>query len=187
MIRYILFFFGIITILLASCSAHGSKTLYKSEVKPEIKRLAFSKLDGDSIVSKIFPQTDSVFTNTLVKTFTTYNLNDIISINCELSIDNPDINIISQICEENNLDGIVITRLKFIHVTYRMNFIPIAKNWDTEVEMKLFDKTGNLVLAVLHNTTKGNSYFMPPAADRTIHDGTVGAIKRLIKEIGLTK
>jgi hypothetical protein len=68
-----------------------------------------------------------------------------------------------------------------------MNFIPIAKNWDTEVEMKLFDNTGNLMLTVLHNTTKGNSYFTPSTADRTIHDGTEGAIKRLAKELGLTK
>lgn len=94
---------------------------------------------------------------------------------------------IRKICNENNLDGFVVSKLKFIHVTYSMYFIPIAKNWDTEVEMKLFNSTGNLMLTVLHNTTKGNSYFMPPTADRTIHDGTEGAIKRIIKELSLTK
>lgn len=182
-----IFLFLIITIALTSCAALGTKTLYKSETKSEIKKLAFAKLDGDSIVSKIFPQTDSIFSNTFVETFRTYNLKDIVPFNSEFSIDKPNINTIAQICKENNFDGFVVSHLKFIHVTYSMNFIPIAKNWDTEVEMKLFDKTGNLMLTVLHNTTKGNSYFMPPTADRTIHDGTAGAIKRLAKELCLTK
>jgi hypothetical protein len=179
--------FLVVAIAFTSCTALGTKTLYKSETKHEIKKIAFSKLDGDSIVSKIFPQTDSIFIKTFIETFSTYKLNDIIHFNAELSITKPDINKITQICDENNLDGLVVSRLKFIYVTYRMNFIPIAKNWDTEVEMKLFDKTGNLMLTVLHNTTKGNSYFMPPTADKTIHDGTAGAIKRIAKELGLTK
>ena len=179
--------FLVITITLTSCAVLGTKTLYKSEIRTEIKKLAFAKLDGDSIVSKIFPQTDSIFTNTFIKTLKTYNLKDVIPFRTEFSIEKPDINLIAQICKENNLDGFVVSHLKFIHVTNIINFIPITKNWDTEVEMKLFDKTGNLKLTVLHNTTKGNSYFIPPTADKTIHDGTAGAIKRLAKELGLTK
>jgi hypothetical protein len=182
-----IFLFLIITIALTGCATFGTNTLYKSEEKIEIKKLGFAKLDGDSIVSKIFPQTDSIFTNTFVETFKTYNLKDIVPFNSEFSIDKPDINTIVQICKENNLDGFVVSRLKFIHVTYSMSFIPIAKNWDTEVELKLFNKIGNIILTVRHNTTRGNSYFMPPSANRTIHDGTAGAIKRLAKELGMTK
>ncbi len=178
--------FLIITILLTSCAALGTKTLYKSKAKNEFKKLAFAKLDGNRIVSKVFPQTDSIFTNTFIETFRIYNLRDIVPIDGEFSINEPDLNSIVQICKENNLDGFVVSRLKFINVTYRMNFRPIARNWDTEVEMKLYDKLANLVLAVRHNTTKGNSYIVFPTADRTIHDGTAGAIKRLALELGLT-
>ena len=135
------------------------------------------------MVSQIFPQTDSIFTKTFTETFRAFNF-DIVTFNKELSISTPDLNTITQICKENNLDGLIVSHLKFIHVTYSMSFIPIAKNWDTEVRMKLFDRSGNLVLTVMHNTTKGNSYVMPPSADRTIHDGTEGAIKRLAKELG---
>ena len=179
--------FLFISILFVSCATLGTKTLYKSETNIMIKKIGFTRLDGDTIVSKIFPQTDSIFKRTFVETFKSYNLNDITSLDNEFSIDNPDITAITKICKDNNFDGLIVSHLKFIHVTYTMNFIPIAKNWDTEVEMKLFDQSGKLMLTVLHNTTKGNSYFMPPTADRTIHDGTEGAIKRIAKEFGLTK
>jgi hypothetical protein len=176
-----------IVILLGSCATLGTKTLYKSDTKSVIKKIGFSKLDGNAIVSKIFPQTDSIFKKTFIETFRSYNLTGVIPLNNEFSIVKPDTSAIAQICKENNFDGVVVSHLKFIHVTYSTYFIPIAKNWDTEVEMKVFDNTGNLMLTVLHNTTKGNSYFMPPTADRTIHDGTQGAIKRLAKELRLTK
>ena len=173
--------------LLESCATLGTKTLYKSGTKTEFRKIGFSNLDGNAIVSKIFPQTDSIFKRTFIETFNGYNLTNIIALNNEFSISKPDISEISQICKENDLDGFIVSHLKFIHITYSAYFIPYAKTWDTEVEMKLFDNTGNLVLTVLHNTTKGNSYFMPPTADKTIRDGTQGAIKRIAKELHLTK
>ena len=179
--------FSFISILFVSCATLGTKTLYKSNTNSGIKKIGFTRLDGDSIISKIFPQTDSIFTRTFVAIFKSYNINDVTSLDNEFSIYNPDTIAIAKICNDNNFDALIVSRLKFIHVTYSMNFIQIAKNWDTEVEMKLFDKSGNLMLTVLHNTTKGNSYFMPPTADRTIHDGTEGAIKRIAKEFRLTK
>jgi hypothetical protein len=178
---------AIFIIFLEGCATLGTKTLYKSEARSEIKNIGFSNLDGNAIVSKIFPQTDSIFKKTFIETFKTYNLTDIIPLNIEFPIAKPNTSEIAQICKENNFDGFVISHLKFIHITYSAYFIPIAKTWDTEVEMKLFDNTGNLMLTVLHNTTKGNSYFMPPTADKTIRDGTQGAIRRIAKELRLTK
>ena len=62
-------------------------------------------------------------------------------------------------------------------------YIPLGKSEDAYVEMKLFDKNGVLIVHTKHNTSAGNSYMMPPKAERTIKDGTVGALRQIIKEI----
>lgn len=90
---------------------------------------------------------------------------------------------IIEICKVFDLDGIIVTKLKFINVTYSVYFIPIAQNYDTEVEMKLYNNKGELQIATLHNTYKGNSYMFVPSVEKTIHDGTMGAFKRIIKEM----
>jgi hypothetical protein len=105
----------------------------------------------------------------------------------EISIIKPDTALIKELCIKNGLDAIIVSRLTFIHVTYRMGVIPIIKNYDTNVEMKLIDKNGALLLNVNHNTLHGNSYFMPPSANKTIYDGTAGAIKGIGKEFGWLK
>lgn len=75
---------------LTGCAALGTKTLYKSDTKSSIKRVGFSKLDGDTIVSKLFSQTDSIFNKTFIETFKTSNVIDAVAINNEFSINNPD-------------------------------------------------------------------------------------------------
>lgn len=61
----------------------------------------------------------------------------------------------------------------------------MAENYDTEAELKLFSKNGDLLSHTLHNTYKGNSYMMSPSADITVRDGTIGAINRMAKDMGL--
>jgi hypothetical protein len=173
--------------LLIGCATLGSKTLYKSDTSTRINTIGFTTLDGDSVVSKIFSETSNVFEKTVFETFHDYRLYDIKPIDTQLSIVNSDTSKIAKICQENNLDALVVSRLTFIHTTYSVDFIPVAKNYDTEVTMKLFDKSGKLIVAVSHNTYKGNSYMTAPTARRTIHDGTEGAIRKMVKELGLTK
>ncbi len=175
--------------ILVGCAAIGTKTLYKSDSKHEIRRIGFTKLDGDSIVSRIFPQTDSIFRNTYQETLKSYKLSDsnIITLPKEFSITNPNTSLIANICRELNIDGLVISKLKFINVTHTAYFVPYAANYDTEVDMKIFNRNGVLVLSVRHNTQKGNSYLNLPTPDMTIRDGTKGALKRIAKEFEWSK
>jgi hypothetical protein len=180
-------YFIVISLILSSCAAVGTRTLYKTNEGFQIEKIGFNKLDKDTILSKIFPQTDKIFTLTVFETFNEYGISSSKDFKTDLSFDNPDLTKISEICKEYDLDGLIITKLKFIHVTYTMYFVPIAQNYDTEVEMKLFDQNGKLLIGTKHNTLNGNSYMMPPTADKTIHDGTKGALKRIVKEMGLKK
>ena len=53
--------------------------------------------------------------------------------------------------------------------------------------MKLYYRSGKLLVKTNHNTLYGNSYMLPPTADRTIQDGTKGAFTRIAKELGMPR
>lgn len=179
--------FGLFLLLLTGCASLGTKTLYRSNTKPAISRVGYANLDGEAIVTKLFPQTNKIYRRTLNETFSSYNINEVLAAGREFSISTPDTTSVRKVCMEKGLDAILVTRIKFIRMTYTVYFVPVSNNWDTEVEMKLFDNTGALLLSVTHNTVKGNSYFAKPTADRTIHDGIEGALTRIAKELGLPK
>ncbi|MCT4613437.1 MAG: hypothetical protein N4A49_01020 [Marinifilaceae bacterium] len=173
----------IIFFILNSCAAVGTRTIYKVDKAINLKNLGFTKLDWDTTLNQIQPKTEELYCLTMKEAF---NKNELINgkeINASLSFDNVSRERIVEQCVKNNLDGIIITRLKFIHVTYSVYYAPIMQNFDTEVEMKLYNNMGELQISTTHNTYSGNSYMMPPPVERTIHDGTMGAFKRIIKEM----
>jgi hypothetical protein len=173
--------------MLISCAAVGTKTIYKSNQIGPIRNIGFAKLDNDSILCQIFPKTNEIFNESVTNTLNKYGIYDARELVDKISFEEPDINRIIEICNDYGIDALLLSRLKFIHVTYTLYFAPIAQNFDTEVEMKLFDKNGRLLVSARHNTLKGNSYMMPPPADRTVYDGAEGAFKRIAKEIGMMK
>ena len=183
-----LLFFFLILSLFCSCAAVGTKTLYKNNVGHHLERIGFNQLGNDNETYEIFPQTNKIYATTIFETFSEYGIDDVEELSStDIEFDHPNIDRIIEICEEHDLDGLLISKIKFIHVTYTVFYVPVAKNYDTEVEMKLFSKNGNIILSTKHNTLKGNSYMMPPPADRTIGDGTKGALRRITKELGLKK
>lgn len=179
--------FAFVLITLSGCATFGTKTLYNSGNKILPKKIGFTKLEGSMIINKIQPITDSVFNSAFIQSFKKYGIADVFPSQTELSFDAPDQNAIAQICRDNNLEALVVSRLMFINVSYSVYLIPIGKSWDTEVKMKVFDSNGSLLLAVSHNTANGNSYSNIPVPEKTIFDGAKGAIKRIAKEFGWGK
>jgi hypothetical protein len=173
-------------VLLTNCAAFGTKTLYKKEtnslVKP--KTLGFSQLESELIIDKIVIGTSDIYDKVMSSEL---NKIDIESQNVEYSNfekwTDLEKQIISELCNTNELDGIIFTQLKFVNTNYSMMLLPIGKSQDTEVEMKYFDSNGNLLLHTKHNTAMGNSYMDYPDAEKTIPDGIKGALKRILKEI----
>lgn len=172
---------------LLGCTTLGTKTLYKNSTIERPQKLGFVELDNDSTISKLFPKVDSIFKESIKEAYLKYNTGEIRTVEKYISTTKPDTSLIAEICRREQLDGLIWTKIKFIHVTYSAYFIPVAKNWDTEVAMFLFNKDGSLLLGVSHNTLHGNSYLMPPSADKTIHDGVAGALKRVARELGWVK
>lgn len=174
-------------LILSSCASLGTKTIYKKEIKLSLNKIGFTKLEADSLVLNYFPKTDSVFNKTFIESFKSSTVNEITELKNKLTYENTDPKAVKNICAENNLDGLIVSKIKFIHVTYYVSIVPVAKNWDAEIEMKLFDKDGRIILITSHNNTKGNSYILPPSALKSTRDCTKGNIKRIIKELALKK
>lgn len=176
----------ILTILITNCATFGTKTLYKKEANGLNKpiSLGFSQLKNDSIIDEIISGTsdiyNSVMESELIKRSVKPQIVKYQNFDKWTDLDEKKI---SEICSLKKLDGIIFTQLKFINTEYRMMLIPIGKSEDTYVEMKYFDKSGELLLHTKHDTERGNSYLTFPKSKKTVPDGLKGALKRIFKEI----
>lgn len=173
----------IIVIILSSCSAIGTKTLYKTSDEFDIRKVGFCRLESEDKISQIFHNLDKTFDSAVIQTFQKERLGIPKQIPTDMSYDNPDLTEIRELCNKNDIDGFLIAKLTFMHVEYTIYSEPIFQNFDTEVELILFDRSGEMLISTLHNTFHGNSYMKPPQPNKTIYDGTKGAIKRLAKEM----
>ncbi|WP_339630583.1 hypothetical protein [Bizionia echini] len=175
----------ILAIALTSCGAMGTRTLYKAEInlnKPT--KIGFSQVANEDIMEKIVKGSTKIYDSTMTNQLATQNIksNKIIVENYD-GFESINETKIKSICTDNQLDGMILTQLKFLNVKYSSMFIPIGVSEDTEVEMQYYDANGHLLLHTKHNTHMGNSYWDFPSADKTVTDGTKGALGRIIKEI----
>jgi len=173
-------------LILSGCAALGTKTVYKSNNlnSYSFNKIGYSQPASEEILNKIRPNTSKLYQ----VAFEDFFLDKPIKIekhdlNKLEAIDKADTTEIKKICYENDLDGYICTQIKYKFVNNSYMYIPLGKSEDTYVEMKLYDKNGVPIIHTMHNTSAGNSYMMPPKAEQTIKDGTVGALRQIIKEI----
>ena len=177
----------VFTIILAGCAALGTKTIYRAPGQISLDKIGFSALEDDILMDNFYPKTTEIFADAIFETFINYGQIKPHQIPSYISLEHKDSVNISHYCEKYQLDGFLATRLEFINVEYTTLGIPISQNYDTNVEMDLYDKNGTLIISTTHNTYKGNSYMMAPPIERTIYDGTEGALKRIFKEMGIKR
>lgn len=179
------FFLLILAIVLTSCGALGTKTLYRTETnlsKPT--KIGFSQVANEDIMDKIVKGSAKIYDSTMTYQLTEQNIkSDKIFVGNFDGFESIKADKIKDLCADNQLDGMILTQLKFLNVKYSSMFIPIGVSEDTEVEMQYYDANGNLLLHTRHNTHMGNSYWDFPSANKTVTDGTKGALGRIIKEI----
>ena len=179
-------FAGLMIVLFTGCASTGITTLYKTKETVAIKTIGFADLSNDSALIKVFPPTNDIFKHTLPLAFEEFGMKDVQHLNDRFRFQIPDSNDIINACQRNNLDAVLVSYLKFINVQtggrgmMRMRGQP---EHHTEVEMKLFDKTGKLLFDEKYNTYYGNNYNQRPTAKMTIHDGTRGAIIAIMNDI----
>jgi len=180
----------LIVVILSGCAALGTKTILKSSNLNayQFTRIGYTQIADEELLNEIRPNTSNIYDST-IKNF--FNKNNIIAIGLFLpnffSIEGIDKTEIVRMCQEQKLDGIICTQVKYKFFNNYYGCIPLGKSEDAYVEMQLYDKNGLLLLHTKHNTYAGNSYMMPPKAEKTIRDGTEGTLKQIMKEIEQTQ
>jgi hypothetical protein len=184
----------VITVLFSSCASVGSKTLYRVDHKINLEKIGYAPLDfdttfvHDNLVSfQVYSNASNIYSQTLSKALKSNGYINGNEIHFKVSFSNTNKQQIINICNANNLDGLIVSKLIFINIIYYPSYSPIMKDYDTEVEMELYDKNGELQISTKHNTFIGNSYMLKPTTNKIIHDGTMGAFNRIMKEIKKTK
>lgn len=178
----------ILTLFLTGCGAMGTNTLYRNEAKiTKPARIGFSQVANEEIMEKIVKGSTRVYDLTTTELLEKHNIASTkIYVEGFEGFDTAESNRIKELCIEHNLDGMLLTQLKFLNVQYSSMFIPIGVSEDTEVEMQYYNADGTLLLHTKHNTHMGNSYMTFPTAERTVKDGTAGGLGRVLKEMKVT-
>src|SRR5690606_34703623 len=178
----------VLTLFLTGCGAMGTNTLYRNETKiAKPLRIGFSQVANEEIMEKIVKGSTRVYDLTTTELLDKHKIASTkIYVDGFEGFDSADSNSIKELCTQHNLDGMLLTQLKFLNVPYSSMFIPIGVSEDTEVEMQYYNAEGALLLHTKHNTRMGNSYFAFPTAERTVKDGTAGALGRVLKEMKIT-
>lgn len=178
----------VLTLFLTGCGAMGTNTLYRNETKiAKPLRIGFSQVANEEIMEKIVKGSTRIYDLTTTELLDKHNIASAKTyIDGFEGFDIVDNISIKELCTQHNLDGMLLTQLKFLNVQYSSMFIPIGVSEDTEVEMQYYNAEGALLLHTKHNTHMGNSYFAFPTAERTVKDGTAGALGRVLKEMKIT-
>jgi len=176
----------ILMIVLSGCSALGTKTISKSEnLKSfDLRRLGYSQVASEIILNKMRPKTSTIFESAMEDYFFDKAVNiqkyELMKFEYIEDIDSSEV---IQICNINNLDGYLCTQVVYKSIDNYDTILPLATSEDAYVEIKLFDNQGKLLIHTKHNTFAGNSYLGIPRAEKTVRNGTIGALKRIMKEI----
>lgn len=180
----------LLTSFLCGCAAFGTKTLYKTSEKTTIRNFGFTELSIDSlhgVIPKKYSNTKNVFNETIMASFKEKGFDSLRFSNHFFSFSNPDTTKIRELCSIQNIDGIILSQLRFGSYqsgTGAIGYVVSSLTaLDTEVAMKLYDKSGKLLISTSHDTNMGNSYFWFPSQDTMVEDGTEGAVRRLIAEL----
>jgi hypothetical protein len=165
---------------LAGCETTGVRTLYKTRESILLKNIGFVDLSNDSSLTKTFPPTNEIFKQTVPEAFENKELKNVQYMHYLFNFDYPDLEGLKSACEQNNLDAILISHLRFINVPVYRYYRRAQIQHHTEIAMKLYDKTGKLLYNITYNTYYGNTYNTRPTAKMTIQDGTRGGVDAIM-------
>lgn len=98
----------------------------------------------------------------------------IIRLNNLQEYDNPDPDILKEYCENNDAEYVVIPKIKY----FKVGIGKLVLSNQVCVSMKLYNKEGELLSEVSHDTYKKNKRLLG-SAENAIVKGTEGALKTL--------
>jgi hypothetical protein len=164
---------------LTGCFTSGTKTIYKADKSFSINNLGYVQLTNDSALSKVYPKTNELYKDEVAKVFKQNGINNLQYAVTIINYDNPDVESIKSLCLTNNMDALLISQLVFTRqISGTKTYV------GTEVDSKLYDRYGTLLVNASHNTLQDNTYRMPITnIDEAVRQGTKKAITRVSQEL----
>jgi hypothetical protein len=174
-----------IPVLLIGCAYSSTITRYKTPDKIVLDRIAFVDLTSDSIPLEVYHRTNEIFCSTVSSTWKEVQKDTALYLKENINYFKTQSDSIAFLCKEQNVDGIIVSSIKFIRTDLYIVPVPVAiKNYDVEVSLKLFDKRGILLISnVFFSKDAGKSQQSLNKIELVIRDGTKGAVKGIIKEM----
>ena len=109
---------------------------YKTKERIEVDKIGFVDFTADVVSIEIYPKANEIFRTTVIKSFAEFGIDSVSYFQNKFDYNKPDTNAIKNFCINQSLDGLIISKFKFVRIT---------RSYDTEVSMKLFDKNGKLL------------------------------------------
>lgn len=172
--------------ILWGCAAIGTKTIYQTQQPPaRILRMGYCDPPSLALLRTVYPQADSVLQEALAGSIARYGFQPVyMDRELPLTYIQADTTAIAIFCRLGDLDALLLPEFSFLNVTYTYAGIPIARNYDTRAEFKLYDRQGRMLAWISFDTFRGKSYLMPPSAERTLHDAALETFKQIAKNMG---
>ena len=98
----------VLSTMLISCAAVGTRTIYKSDQFEPISSIGFTKLDNDSILCLIFPRTNEIFNESVSNTIKKYGIYDSRELEYKVTFEEPEVNRIVEICNDQGIDALLL-------------------------------------------------------------------------------
>jgi hypothetical protein len=147
-----------ILIIFIFTTCETTKVIYHAKSSLELKRVGVVKLNKDiTQIENILPKLDSSFVASAIKYGNRFLATETKYFNEIISYKTPQTEKIKQLCMQNNLDGIIVNHINFRFVTNQIYFITTDSYMECILCTKLFDKNGNLLFDIVHDS-KNDSY-----------------------------
>lgn len=166
--------------LLISCANFGDALIYRNRdfKVSKVKTVLYFNPEVYPDISEIKEPTYSAFYSATSDKMRSLGKIQYLQVDTELSFDNVDVEVIKEICYNNNADVAVIPKVKY----FKVGFGKYVFSNQVIVSLKLYDSQGHFIMQTSYDTYKGNGRLLGTASNSVII-GTKGAIRKLDKEL----
>ena len=181
-------FFGIVitagACIIISCAAAGNRVEYiNRQIKiPKVQRIIIFEPEVFPDIAEIKEPTNTAYFSALSDEFKTLGDYKLLRINSTANYDFTDINLIKELCANNNAEAVLIPKVKY----FKVGIGKYVFSNQVIVSLKLYDAAGNFVIETSYDTFKTNGRMLG-SAENSIKIGTVGALLKMSQEVRSNK
>jgi hypothetical protein len=178
--------------VLMACKGFTNEVLYKSPERINLQNIGVANLvTGREGAMPAATVINTTYIETVLGVFKEVNMQNGLYVNETIRYINPEPEIISEVCAENGFDALLISRFNTENVVYTSNGVlekrPIGTGVNTGIEIKLYDKTGKMLMHILNGNGINNSIIDLKSLDYKLVSCSKEVVFKLLSEVNSTK